>query len=256
MSTWAGQLLSCLRAARRPCSLSYAAHGCRGVEQPTFAPHSPWHRHRGCSWCGQPAGWVPAGHLPPPPPASGWLPGDASNLRVPATYKWARPTDTHTCLCHVLTCCHRARPCGVPHPMMRPVAEGSCTPTAAVRTRFCTEENGRAPRYCSGRLLVCPEPPTSQAEKSAETGLWSRNWAADAAALPRGLHPAAPSGTHRPRHWGRPLRQPAGQRSPVGPARVKVRGPHVGSPPWSPGARSHTHRSRSSQGGQEGTHQA
>lgn len=115
---------------------------CRAARlRPTFTLH----RHRGCSWCGQPAGWVPAGHLPPPPPAPGWLPGDASNLRVPATYKWARPTDTHTHLCHVLTCCHRAGPRGAPHPMMRPVAEGWCTPTAAVRTRFCREENGRAP---------------------------------------------------------------------------------------------------------------
>lgn len=87
--------------------------------------------------------------------------------------------------------------------------------------------------YSSGCLLVCTEPPTSQAERSAKTGLWSRNWAADVSALPGGLHPAALSGTHRPKHRGRPSDSLRGQRSPI--SRERRCGAARRPPPWTPG---------------------
>lgn len=56
------------------------------------------------------------------------------------------------------------------------------------------KENGIAPMHRSGCL--CTEPPTSQAEESAKSSVWSRNWAA-----------ACPERTS-PKHRGWPLGQP------------------------------------------------
>lgn len=221
------------RASRSPAWGSAWRQGCRAAR---LRPTRTRHRRRGCSWRGQPACW----RLPPPPPASGWLPGDASNSRVPEG--GCLPMGRAHSHPHLpLPWCSKAvggpalwgsppheevRDRGVVHP-----DSGS---THSVRQRKAGSRQGTA----LGVYGLSHQP---LKRRKVQTWFVEQDLA------------AALSGPHRPQAQGRPLGQPGASAHQCGLRERRCGGAwRLSSLAPPPRALSHTHRSRPSQeGGRE-----